>query len=117
MLSYEGAPKPRYHALRLLNALGNVRLNVEGEGSHVKAIASRKPGSISVVLVNYDIENQHSEVVPFGIEGLTPGNYTLIRERLSGVRNSASILINETGKYSELIQMEPNDIISLELQQ
>jgi hypothetical protein len=115
ILSYDGTIKPRYQALQLLNVLGNIRLQVEGEGSHVKALASRKPGSVSVVLVNYDLENQHSEIVPFAIEGLTPGDYTLTRNSLDSVPDSTFTRVDETGRYAELVPMEANSIVTFEL--
>ncbi|MBI4137233.1 hypothetical protein HY469_04180 [Candidatus Roizmanbacteria bacterium] len=117
MLSYAGDPKPRYHGLRLLNVLGRTRVKLEGEGSHVKALASRIQRGVTAVVVNYDIENTYTEVVPFTINGLEPGLYTLNREWLSGEKGSVNVRIDESGRYYELLYMEPNSVVAIELRQ
>jgi len=47
ILNYDGSPKPRYQALKLLNALEGSQLIVDGEGSNVSAIASAKKNCIN----------------------------------------------------------------------
>ncbi|OGK47695.1 hypothetical protein A3A55_01600 [Candidatus Roizmanbacteria bacterium RIFCSPLOWO2_01_FULL_40_14] len=117
ILSYTGDPKPRYYGLRLLNVLGRTRVKLEGEGTYVKALASRIQKGVSAVVVNYDIENAHTEVVPFTINGLQPGLYSLNREWLNGEKGTVNVRIDESGQYSELLYMEPNSVVAIELRQ
>lgn len=84
LLTYNGEKKPRYHALRLLNILERYRLQVNGEGTFVKAIAAGWQNKITVVLTNYDKENKNIENVPIKIINLNPGKYTIIRLNLEG---------------------------------
>ena len=62
--------KPRYNGLKMLSALGKVRLPVTGEGSWVSAIAAKNDKTIQVLVTNYDQKNSHSEVVPISFMNL-----------------------------------------------
>lgn len=79
--------KPRYQALKLLDKIGNQRLQLLGKGSWVKGLAAKNDdGSVSVVLSNYDLKGGHTELVPITFERIEPGSFTLVQESLSGTR-------------------------------
>lgn len=64
ILTYQGEEKPRYKALKLLNDLEGSQLMVDGEGSNVSAIASKKEEKIVLILTNYDESGRNYEAVP-----------------------------------------------------
>lgn len=116
ILTRDGAEKPRYQALKLLNALGSRRIEVRGEGTWVSALASRDLQNISLVLVNYDQKGAHSEVVPVTFTGLIPNtSYRFIRKSLTA--EEANVLLNSssTGTLSQIVSMAPNSTYSITL--
>lgn len=116
ILSYEGEKKPRYYALSLLNMLGDKRLAVSGEGSHVRAIAAKKQNAVTLVLVNYDVSSMHAETVPITLRGLDPErSYLITQTSLRGAQEIISAQASDTGVYSHLLHMEPNTAYSWEI--
>lgn len=84
--------KPRYHALRMLDKIGDQRIQLQGKGSWVKGLAAKNDqNGIELVLANFDEFGKHSEVVPVTFSNLQPGAYTLTREFLSGQKNSETV--------------------------
>ena len=116
LFTYDGKPKPRFYALKLLNVLGRHRLKVDGEGTYVKTIASLLPANkVSLVVVNYDESNSHLESVPLTITNLKNGRYRLIQNDLSDQPQTQEIEIGDTSFRREII-MAPNSVISLEIE-
>jgi hypothetical protein len=116
ILTRDGQTKPRYHALSLLNVLGPRRLNVQGEGTWVKALASRDFQNIALILVNYDKTGQHSEVVPVTFTGLIPStSYRLIQRSLESEEANVVMQSSSTGILSRIVSMQPNSTYSIEL--
>ncbi len=115
ILSYEGQKKPRYHALKMLNKLEGYRLKVNGEGTYVKAIASRWVNKIVVVLVNYDEVGQNIEAVPVRIVNLDNGTYELTTTRLTGETTKETLTTNN-GQIQKTILMDSNSVLTLELE-
>ncbi len=78
--------KPRYFALKMLDAISDQRVQLLGKGSWVKALAAKNSatGNIEVVLANFDPKSQHSENVPIQFEEITPGSYTIKKELNTG---------------------------------
>lgn len=108
-------PKPRYQALTFLNRLGSSQLQVSGEGSFVKAIASRyNSGRISIVIANYDPEDKNVETVPITLQRLTPGNYELTTEFLDRRPTAQTITVGESA-YQFSLPLAPNAVVMLEL--
>jgi len=114
ILSYEGDKKPRYDALKMLNLLEGNTLIIDGEGSHVKALASMNDRKISIILVNYDQENKNTELVPMTINNLDVGSYTINTYYLDGKTTSAIINVS-TDSIKRNVLMEPNSVIALEI--
>jgi len=116
ILSYNGQPKPRYFALKLLNTLSKTQLKVDGEGTYVKTIASSSYNKVNIVLVNYDINNRNTELVPLTFINLTPGNYKITETNLEKKTLTSSIIINASDPtLKKFIIMPPNSVISIEL--
>jgi len=104
ILSSKGEEKPRFKALKLLGRLGSTRLFVSGEGTWVKALASRNFQTITAVLVNYDPSNVHTELVPVTYTNLDPGRYYFVQTEVG----NDGILIKK-------IYLSANSVVSLEL--
>lgn len=115
ILSHSGEKKPRYHALKILNQLDEFRLNVQGEGTYVRALASYNQDKISVILVNYDQRNTNFEMVPVTFTDLLPGNYLVSTKSFNEDNPTSASISVLTAEYKKDILMPPNSIISLEL--
>ncbi len=115
MLSYDGFKKPRYKALKLLSYIEGQRLEVQGEGSNVKAIASKLKNKISVCLVNYDTQLKNSELVPISFRNLSQGEYTI---RIIDLNENVTedVISITTGKLTKKIYLPPNSIAVFEIE-
>lgn len=107
--------RPRYEALMLLGNLGPERLSVTGEGSWVRAIATKNNDQLQVLLANYDPEGKHSEVVPVNLVNMTGQNYT-IRTTVLGV-GTVSETASNSGLVQKMVSMPANSVVLLELSQ
>jgi len=114
ILNSLGQKKPRYFALQLLNSLDRARLQLDGEGTYVKAIASSSYNKTTIILVNYDQSNNNTELVPLTVNNLTNGNYLIKETRLDGNITSTNIQIPGTS-LSKSILMPANSIVAIEL--
>ncbi len=115
IFTYEGQPKPRFYALKLLNVLDRHRLAVQGEGSIVKAIASTGTnGRISLVIVNYDPTSSRTEAVPLLINNLENGTYRIVQTDLQEQKISEDVMI-QTGEIKRTLLLNPNQVVSLEI--
>lgn len=115
ILDYSGQPKPRYQALKLLSRLGKNRLFLEGEGTWVKAIASRNFQSVNVILTNFDAEEKHQEAVPVTFTNLDAGVYTFKQTDLEGKSFSFEETVTENGTLVKQIFLPANTVVLLEL--
>ena len=108
--------KPRYRALQMLNRLEGDRLVVEGQGSWVKAMATRAAdGTIKVIVVNYDQYGRHMETAPLVFAGLTPGNYRAERTILGGRARTEAVSAGTDGGLRLLLELPPETIMLVEL--
>ncbi len=114
VLGHNGEIKPRYHALQLLNLLEGRRLQVNGEGTYVSSLASVAPGKTTVVLVNYDLQNRNTELVPVTLTNLEPGDYQLNISYLEGNTITIPTVTPVNGQLRRDILMKPNTVITLE---
>ncbi|HQM15740.1 MAG TPA: glycosyl hydrolase [Candidatus Woesebacteria bacterium] len=107
--------KPRYQGLKMLDRISPQRLPISGQGSWVKAIASRtETGNTQVVMANADVDARNSELVPVTFENIEPGNYLFQMEYLDGrVQNT------QTATTSAILRVEvpmpPNSVMMGEL--
>lgn len=115
ILTRDGEKKPRYHALKFLNSLRYYRLQVAGEGTYVRAIASAVPGIVNVVFVNYDQVDKNTELVPVSFVNLANGTYSLTTTTLEGQELKEEDLKVTNGWLKKSVLMEPNSVVSLEL--
>lgn len=105
-----GKQKPRYAALKMLDRIGDQRLQLLGKGSWVKALAARNPaGHTEVVISNYDSAGRHGETVPVTFQNIEPGSYTVTKEYLNGQK-----LVENVATTAALLQtmvpMQPNTV-------
>ncbi|MBI5123462.1 hypothetical protein HZA75_06415, partial [Candidatus Roizmanbacteria bacterium] len=119
ILSSDGSPKPRYQALKLLNALEGNQLIVDGEGSNVSAIASENEEKIVLILTNYDQSGHNYEAVPVVFKNLDGISYNLTKKYLDG---RSETMLNLQPISSEIrleadkaIIMPANTVVALEL--
>lgn len=120
VLDYKGRKKPRWYALQLLNKLEGNQLMVAGEGSFVKALASKNEDKIVLILTNYDQKGANFEAVPVLFKNLLPGKYKLTKTDLKGRKTIDLNLEPINGEISlkkeKAIIMPANSIIILELE-
>jgi beta-xylosidase len=108
-------PKPRYHALRMLDKIGNQRLQLLGKGSWVKALAARDDnGNTEVVIANFDQRASHSETVPLTFTNITPGSYEVTTEFLGG-RSQKTKVATDAAALQVSIPMTVNSVAFVEL--
>jgi len=115
MMSHEDTGlvlKPRYQAYRWLNALGETRIYLTGEGSWVKAVAAKKADELQIFLVNYDPANSHHETVPVVIKNLRSGSYEVIKENFNGQTQKTMVKIN-SGTWAGQVIMPANEMVKL----
>lgn len=115
VLTNDGEKKPRYHALRLFNLLDGKRLKVGGEGTFVRALASKADETITLILVNYDEKNKNTESVPVTFDGLANGAYSLTINYLEGNTVSIDNIDVTNHQFQRQILMVPNTVIALQL--
>ncbi len=116
--------KPRYQALRLLDRLGQERLQLLGKGSWVKAAAAREIGPAAertsgqvvaqVALSNFDRFGRHAEVVPITFQNIEPGEFTVNVQYLNGRQNQYNIATTAATIRTE-VSMPANDVAFVEL--
>lgn len=108
-------PKPRYNALRMLDRIGDQRLQLLGKGSWVKAVAARSnTGSVQVVLANYDKNSAHAENVPITFQNIDPGVYTVTKEFLGG-RKQVEEIATTAATLQTYVAMPVNSVSFVEL--
>lgn len=114
LLSADAQKKPRYYALKLLNNLDRAKLQVNGEGTFVQAIAGNSYNKTVLVLVNYDPDNKNTELVPVTFNNLTLGNYQIIETNLQEKIVTVNLTLTEP-TLKKSILMPPNSVITIEL--
>jgi hypothetical protein len=108
-------PKPRYHALRMLDRISGQRLQLLGQGSWVKALAARnEKGNTEVVMANYDPKGGHSENVPVTFQNIVPGSYNLNLEFLGGRRQVLQVA-TDAAVLQANVAMPVNSVVMMEL--
>lgn len=115
ILGYNGEIKPRYTALNFLNYLEGEKLMVNGEGSFVKALASKKEENINIILINYDLENKNIELVPLTLINLPNGNYELIVKYLDGREINTKNVLVKNNMLKKDVLLKPNDIVLVQM--
>ncbi|MGB9707391.1 MAG: GH39 family glycosyl hydrolase [Microgenomates group bacterium] len=115
ILGYQGEKKPRYQALQFLNHLEGEKLFVSGEGSFVKALASKKENLFRILLVNYDRENKNTEIVPLTLKNLINGYYDLTLKYLDGKEIITKNIKIEDSLFKKEILMPANSIVLIKL--
>lgn len=107
--------KPRYHALRMLDKIGEQRLQLLGKGTWVKALAAKDDdGNIEVVLANFDPSGRNSENVPVTFENIEPGSYIVQQEFLGG-RQQRIEIATTSAVLQTIVPMSPNSVAFIEL--
>ncbi len=111
------APKPRYQALRMLDSVGNQRLQILGKGSWVKALASvDESGHYKIIISNFDPMGRHTETVPLTLTNLATGTYTITTTSLNGQKKTETLTAAE-GKITTQVAMPPNSVSLVEISQ
>lgn len=87
--------KPRYNALRFLDKIGPIRLQLLGRGTWVKGIAGKDGSDTTVILANFDPISRHSETTPVTFTNITPGNYQIEQQTFGGSINRQQVATTE----------------------
>lgn len=108
-------PKPRYQALRLLDRIGEQRLQLLGKGTWVKAAAARNDkGNTQVILANFDVSGRNTENVPITFNNVQPGTYQVVKEYLGG-RKQVENVATTAAQLRVTVPMGPNTASLVEL--
>lgn len=108
--SFGSTPKPRYRALQMIDRLGNLQLQVLGKGTWVKAAAAlNNEGHPQVIIANYDQNGRNTENVPLTFTNIIPGEYTITKEFLSGLKQSEKVATTSTSVQT-FVPMAVNDV-------
>jgi xylan 1,4-beta-xylosidase len=102
--------KPRYQAYILLNKLTGNRLPLEGEGSWVSGIATSDNGLVKILLVNFDPNGKHTELVPVRVNNLASGSYQIDLDYLFTPDSKINRTVSD-GKFFERISLSANDAV------
>lgn len=107
--------KPRYQALRMLDRIGDQRLQILGKGSWVKATAARDTdGHTEVVIANYDPRGAHAENVPLTFQNIEPGSFTITKQLLNGQQTVENVATT-AAELRTFVNMSPNSVAFVEL--
>ncbi len=113
---FGGTAKPRYNALRLLDKIGNQRLQLLGKGSWVKGLAAKSDnGDTQIVLANFDRYGKHSEGVPITVKNLPSGSYTVTKEFHNG-RVQSTVASVSNGALITNVHLPPNSVVMVTIQ-
>lgn len=115
ILDHAGHPTPRYRALAFLNRLQGNRLQLDGEGSYVRGLASSDTSGITVILVNYDADNRHTEQTPLRFRNLVAGRYDLDIDYLDGHQLHTSQLVTAGNDWQYDVILPPNTVVAAHL--
>lgn len=99
--------KPRFKALKFLEQLGNVRLQLSGKGTWVKALAAQKGDSIQVLVVNFDKFSANSETVPLTIKNAIEPSYRVTVQPFDGPPRTQEIA-SQNLTVSMTVPLGPN---------
>ncbi len=107
--------KPRYRGLKMLDSIADQRLQINGLGSWVKALAAKNTnGDTEMIIANFDANAAHSELVPITFINIEPGTYTLSKEFLSGSKQTQEIATTAAALRAEVF-MPVNDVAKIKL--
>lgn len=114
--AFGAQPKPRYQALKLLDKIGETRLDLLGKGTWVKALASRSlaTDNVIVVITNYDASSSNVENVPITFSNIFPGEYT-IKQTFLGGTVKVDKMTSDTATLKTNITMPSNSVALIEL--
>jgi hypothetical protein len=114
--AFGAQPKSRYYGLRLLDRIGETRLDLLGKGTWVKALAARSlaTDNVTVVLANYDPAFDNVETVPITFFNVFPGAYTIKHTFLGGTADEEQVATTEASLKTTLT-MPANSVALLEL--
>ncbi len=117
LLTHESAgkkPKPRYKIYSWLDQMNGPRLGVSGEGTYVTAIAGKRSEVIQLMLINFSLDENHTEAVPVTFTNLTPGRYSIRQKYLDG-QDTTVTQTSEGTILKKLVYMPSYSVHMLEL--
>jgi hypothetical protein len=113
IISHDLKLKPRYYAIQFLNQLQGQILPLQGNGTWVSGLASKKNQTTQILLVNYDPQGSHAETFPLTVQGLTTGKYQF--KTINYLGKTSVRIISTTTSFREMIYLEPNSAQIIEI--
>lgn len=108
-------PKPRYWGLKMLDSIGDQRLQLLGKGTWVKGLAAlNEAGNAQVLLSNFDSKGVNTENVPVLFTNITPGTYEIVWTYLNGQTKTQLVATSEAALQTYM-SMPANTVGMLEL--
>ncbi len=65
--------RPQYFVYWMLSRMGTERLEIQGEDPDLQALAARGEGSVSVLVVNFNLQSSQDRIVKLRFSDLKPG--------------------------------------------
>lgn len=108
-------PKPRYYGLKMLDSIDGQRLQLLGQGSMIKGIATKTAKNvIQMVIANFDPKAKNQEAVPITYQNINPGNYLVKTQYLSG-KSTVIETATDSANLRTTVLMPVNDVAFVEL--
>lgn len=108
--------KPRYRGVLMLENLGYERLQLQGKGTYVKALAARQSETVfQVLLANFDPWAKNVENVPVTFQSLTPGKYKVTKTYLNKQKEVMTLETVETN-LQVLVPMGVSEVALVEIE-
>lgn len=106
--------KPRYNALTFLNRMKGKLVNIEGQGSWVKAFGRIDGKILKVLVVNYDPRGKNFESVPMEFKNLPGKIFNFRRTDFSGKVTEAKIS-SDSDTWQTFQSFKPNTAAIFEI--
>ncbi len=114
---FGGTAKPRYTGLKMLDQIGDQRLQLLGNGSWVKGLAAKGDhGQVQLIMANFDASGSHSEIVPVTLQHILPGTYQISKKFLSGAQQKEDVA-TDAASLRFTVPMSPNSVSFIEVTQ
>ena len=121
-LTYDGQPKPAYHALTALNRLHDGRLPASSPDPRLGLLATRQDGRVALLIWRLSPESQEAQTVRLALKGAPAGLTSLRRwtidadhSRLGGQLEENSPIVGTLadGAWTATLSLSPNSVTLL----
>lgn len=110
------SPKPKFKAFEMLSALSGYEIPLDGTGTYVTGMAAKTDTGITLVLSNYDTNDNHLENVPINFKNVPSSIYRLSYSYPLTDVNGFYELASTNGSISKDFVLAPNSLLLISLE-